>query len=91
MIRRRCRGFSRPVGDHLVHGRLDPAVAEVALQLAQPHQVREPRVRQYPAVPADRGRGRRHRAAEHRQFARLRRSVPRRRDRPAVNPQASGP
>ncbi len=90
MIRRRCRGFSRPCCDRRAHDRLDHAVAEVALQLAQPHQVRQPRVRQHRPVPADhRGRGH-HRAAEHRQLARRRHRIPRR-DRPPLNPQASGP
>ena len=90
MIRRRCRGLSRPCRDRGVHGRLDHPVAEMALQLAQPDQVRQPRVRQHRAVPADHRGRRHHRAAEHRRLAR-RRHLARRRDRHALNPQASGP
>ena len=80
-----------PRRDRLVHDGLDHAVAEVAFQLAQSHQVRQPRVRQHRPVPAHhRGRGH-HRPAEHRQLAR-RRSRLSRRDRAATaNQQVSGP
>ena len=53
-----------------VRYRLDHPVAEVPLQLAQPHEIRQPPVRQHAAVPADDGRRGHHRAAEHRQLAR---------------------
>ena len=60
------------------------------IPLAQPDQVRQPRVRQHRAVPSDNRGGRHHRAAEHGRLARPR-HAPLRRDRHAVNPQASGP
>ena len=92
MIRRRCRRLQPALLQRRVHDRLDHAVAEVALQLTQPHEIRQPPARPHAAVPADHGRGRHHQAAEHRQLARRRRPGGLRRHRPAaVNPQASGP
>ena len=71
--------------------RLDHAVSEVALQLAQPHEIRQPPVRQHAAVPPDHRRGRHHRTAEHRQLAARRPSPRRNRRLPAASLQVSGP
>ena len=79
-----------PFGDRRVHGRLDRPVAQMPLQLAQAHQVRQPPVGQHRPVPADHRRRGHRRTAEHRRLARRRR-VARHRDRPAVNPQARSP
>jgi hypothetical protein len=74
-----------------VHDRLDQSVPEMPLQLAQPDQVRQPRIRQDRPVPPGHRRSRHHRAAEHRQLARRRHRASRR-NRPATaNQQVSGP
>ena len=52
MIRRLCRGPQPARRDRGVHGSLDHAAAEMALQLAPPHQVRQPGIRQQRPVPA---------------------------------------
>ena len=69
MIRRRCRCLQPPLRDRGAHGRLDHPVAEMTLQLAQPDQIRKPRVRQHRPVPAHHRRRRHHRTAENRQLA----------------------
>ena len=73
-----------------VHDGLDHAVTEMTLQLAQPDQAGQPRVRQDRPVPADHGGRGHHRAAEHRKLPRRRHAIPGR-DRHAANPQASSP
>ena len=73
------------------HDLLDHPVAEMALQLAQPHEIRQPAIRPHAAVPPDQRRGGHHRPAEHRQLAPRRRRARRDCRLPAVRPQASGP
>jgi len=68
--RRRCRLLSRPACSAAARDLLDHAVAKVALQFAQPHEIRQPPGRQHAAVPANDGRRGHYRAAEHRQLAR---------------------
>jgi hypothetical protein len=77
--------------DRGVHGRLDDSVAEVALQFAQPHQVREPRVCLHRPVPADHGRSRHHRTAGHRQLTGQRGTISSHDDPATANPQATSP